>query len=441
MSSEILNDIISITANCIVFAYFLFAPFRTRFRYDYFKTALLAGLLTTITVTVSILFFIYGKFLSSYWIFGILLWLFCALILFHIAIKGSSFEILFIILVILNLYVNVATASKVIMNAMDFNVSDSVVYALLRILILIACIPLIWVLLGKLYRQVIEFNMNFSFWKIIWAIPALFYLIFFIKIIPDYWRMKIDVGGEDVIFAFLWAFTTYAVFCVTLVMLVENYKGIMAAQQTQLIASQYKMQESQYAKLLENIENTSRLRHDWRHHLLSINSFVENGRMEDLKNYLEVLNPSYMNAGEVSLCQNHIVDIILQHYAAIARENGISISISANVPNTLLIAATDLCIIFGNLVENAVEACVRQESELKLIEIKAEMKAMQLALLIRNTYQGELIYRDHCYYSSKREGVGIGLSSVDKVVKKNRGTMKIERNEKTFKVNVLFHVK
>lgn len=363
------------------------------------------------------------------------------MILFHIAIKGSSFEILFIILVILNLYVNVATASKVIMNAMDFNVSDSVVYALLRILILIACIPLIWVLLGKLYRQVIEFNMNFSFWKIIWAIPALFYLIFFIKIIPDYWRMKIDVGGEDVIFAFLWAFTTYAVFCVTLVMLVENYKGIMAAQQTQLIASQYKMQESQYAKLLENIENTSRLRHDWRHHLLSINSFVENGRMEDLKNYLEVLNPSYMNAEEVSLCQNHIVDIILQHYAAIARENGISISISANVPNTLLIAATDLCIIFGNLVENAVEACVRQESELKLIEIKAEMKAMQLALLIRNTYQGELIYRDHCYYSSKREGVGIGLSSVDKVVKKNRGTMKIERNEKTFKVNVLFHVK
>lgn len=438
MDSHIYSIIFSVASHCIVFAYFLFAPFRTRLRYGYFKTAMLAILLTAITIAITVLFFTSGRFLVQYSTIGILLWIVTAMILFHTAIKGSYFEILFIILVILNLYVNIAVISKVIVFALHLNISDIIVYTAFKFVILFACTPLIWILLGKLYRQVIEFNMNFSFWRFIWVIPALLYLIFFTKILPDYWRHPMDVGSGDIVFAVLWAFTTYAVFCITLLMLIQNHKGITAQQQTQMISAQLKMQADQYERLLDNIENTARLRHDWRHHLLSINSYAKAGRMADLQNYIEALQPLYISTEETSVCQNHIVDVILQHYATIAKEHGIAITIKADVPKSLTLADTDLCVIFGNLVENAVEACSKAND--KWIDVKAETRGKQLALLIKNTYQRQVMFCENVYYSTKHEGPGIGLSSVEKVVKKNHGTIKVHYDEKIFEVRVLFNI-
>lgn len=440
MYSQISTIVFSVTVNCVVLAYFLFAPFRTRFRYNYLKTAMLVALLTTLTVIMSVLFLTSGLFFSDYSTVGILLWIICALLTFHIAIKGSSFEILFIVLVILNLYVNIGVITKVFMIVFHFDNYNSLLYTLIRIVILIASIPFIWLLLGKLYRQLIEFNIYFSFWKFIWAIPALMYLIFYTKLIPDYWKHPIGVGKMDIAFAFLWAVTTYVVFCITLLMLIQNYKGITAQQQTQMITAQLKMQEGQYEKLLEHIENTARLRHDWRHHLLTINSFVETGRIEELQSYLESLNPNYIGIEAASVCENHIVDVILQHYAAIAKVHNITVAIMADVPKSLTIADTDLCVIFGNLVENAVEACSSQDNADKCIEIKAKIKGRQLALLVKNTYQKKVMIRDNMYYSTKHEGVGIGLSSVQKVVKNNNGTMKIDFDERNFKVYALFDI-
>ena len=67
-------------------------------------------------------------------------------------------------------------------------------------------------------------------------------------------------------------------------MLFQTYWGITAAQQTKLISSQLRMQEDQYQRMIENVENNARLRHDWRHHLLSIDSFLDNKDMEVLRN-------------------------------------------------------------------------------------------------------------------------------------------------------------
>lgn len=440
MKYDILNITLSVTANCIVFLYFLFAPFRSRFRYSYFKTAMLAVLLIGITSAITILFLTPHGPLFAYDAVGILLWMLCAILTFRITIKGSFFEVLFIILVVLNLYVNIAVIAKVLMITLHLDIADSLLYAAFTIAISIACIPLIWILLGKLYRQIVEFNMEFAFWKFIWVIPALMYLIFFTKLIPDYWHHPMNVGTSDIVFAIIWTITTYVVFFVTLLMLIQSYNGVTAKQQTELIASQLKMQANQYERLLENIESTARLRHDWRHHLLSIKGFAETNQIEALLNYLKELNPAYLNNDEHSVCQNHIVDVILQHYAAIAREHSIDLTIAANVPRSLTIADTDLCVIFGNLIENAVEACARQEHGDKRIEIKVEAKGHQLALMIKNTYQENIVHRGEACCSAKHDGGGIGLSSVSRIVKKNHGKMKISYNKTQFKVYALFDI-
>lgn len=439
MKSDLISIILRVVLNCIVFEGFLFMPFKSRFRFSYGVTAVLTILLSAITVAVTVFFLTPGFFFASYSTFGILLWITLALLIFHITIKGSYFEIFFIVLVVLNLYVNIAAIARVISAVMNPAIPFETAYALTTAVILLIYLPLLWILIVRLYKQVIEFDLNFAFWRFIWLIPALVYMIFFVKIISDYWRAPVHAGAGDIVFIILWSFTSYVLFCVTLLMLIQTYKGISAIEQAKLISAQLNMQESQYERLLGNMEQTARLRHDWRHHLLSINGFARDGSMKDLQEYLEELLPEYSLSEGEPVCANHIVDVILRHNAAIARTRGIGMTIKADILNTLAISDTDMCIIFGNLVENALEACKMQETGSRVMEIKANMVGRQLVLMVKNTYEKKVIYKNEIYYSTKHEGAGIGLSSVKRVVEKYNGFLKIEYDDQYFTVYMLIN--
>lgn len=438
--SELFHAVIRAGLPCIVFAFLVFSSLRTRFRHGYIKTSLLVILLIIDTVAIVIFFLTSGWFLSEYSTLGIIIWIVSAIVIFRLVIKGCFFELLFVVLVILNLYVNIAAISRVILDVLGLTYHNTHEYTLILTLVLSGCTPFLWFFLDKLYRRVIEFEINFSFWRYLCLIPALLYLIFLTKIVPDYWQSPIAANNMDIAFVVLWTIVTYVVFCVTLIMLIQSYQNITAKQHTQLIAAQLKMQENQYEKLLENTENTARMRHDWRHHLVSINGFAEAGQLDNLQKYLEDLNYAYMGGEEASLCQNHVINVLLQHYAAIARANNIPIAIAVDVSKSLDVADTDLCVIFGNLVENAVDACIRQQEGEKNITIKAQMNGNQLALLIQNTHQENFIVHDNMYNSTKHEGAGVGINSVSKVVKDHSGTIKIDPSKTHFKVSVLMKV-
>lgn len=111
------------------------------------------------------------------------------------------------------------------------------------LLVLAAYTPLHWLLMAKLYKQVIDIRLTLSFWKYIWIIPALTYLIFYVKIVKDYWIVSGHTGPGDVVFIILWSFTTYAFFYVTLQMLIQSCKGITAMQQAEARHPRAEVQE------------------------------------------------------------------------------------------------------------------------------------------------------------------------------------------------------
>lgn len=436
-------DLICITMRvmicCIIFAFFVFVPFKSRFRYNTAKIVMLISILIMITVVVVILFLYHGKYLADYNVWGIFFWLLSAILILHLCIKGSYFEILFIVLVVLNLYVNIMAIAKIMISALNLNFPVEIQYFVIGIGIMIAYIPFLWILMFRLYKTVLELNISSSVWRVIWVIPTLAYLVYYVKIVNDYWKKQVKAGAWDVIFIILWSFVSYILICITLEMLIQTYHGIIASQQANLIQTNLRMQEEQYKKILENIEKTARLRHDWRHHLLSMNGFLEKGKMEELQLYLKELLPEYVLEGEGMVCQKHVVDVILQHYAAIAGEKEIEMNMKVNIPEMVDILDTDLCIIFGNLVENAIEACINQKEGEKLVEIKARMKGNQLIITIKNTYQRKILVSGETYFSTKHEGAGIGLSSVKNVVEKNQGIIKINFDEKDFNVSILLN--
>jgi sensor histidine kinase YesM len=104
------------------------------------------------------------------------------------------------------------------------------------------------------------------------------------------------------------------------------------------------------------------------------------------------------------------------------------------------VSDADLCIVFGNCVENAIEACQRAGGE-RFIRIKSIIIGDMLAVTIDNSFDGILNQNNNTYQSRKHNGEGIGISSVKAVARKYGGDAKFESKANVFQASVILRVK
>ena len=104
------------------------------------------------------------------------------------------------------------------------------------------------------------------------------------------------------------------------------------------------------------------------------------------------------------------------------------------LPQTLTIPNYELCIILGNLLENAVEACIHQV-EGKYIELRLKPLGEQLALMVKNSFNGTLMQNNSRPESTKTDG-GFGLKSVEAVVEHYYGELTTQWDGETFTAGV-----
>ena len=104
------------------------------------------------------------------------------------------------------------------------------------------------------------------------------------------------------------------------------------------------------------------------------------------------------------------------------------------------IADTEVCIILGNLLENAVEACQRMKSQERFLDVKLSMPSSSILMVqVCNSYEGTVQQMaDGSFLSSKRKAQkGIGLSSVLSITEKYNGIARIEHQKQLFQVSVI----
>lgn len=203
------------------------------------------------------------------------------------------------------------------------------------------------------------------------------------------------------------------------------------------LARQIAIQQAHYQKLKEKIEDSIKWRHDERHHLKMLFSFLENGELDRMRDYLMDYKLSYDNTEKTVLCQNLPLDAILQYYKGLCRQAQIKFTVNANVPPQIHVSDTDLSILCGNLVENAYEACRRQTAPAPYIDIKAGCRNGSLLLRIENSYDVPIQIRKGKYLSAKHEGYGIGTASAEALTKSYNGQIKFDVTDSVFRVSVI----
>ena len=113
------------------------------------------------------------------------------------------------------------------------------------------------------------------------------------------------------------------------------------------------MEEKQYRRTRQYLQETSTIRHDFRQHILYINELLEQGQTEKLKEYLSPIVETANRTHRV-ICKNQAVDAIANHYDEIAKSENVTVSWSIDLEEKLPIDEADMCAVMGNLVENAI---------------------------------------------------------------------------------------
>ena len=115
-------------------------------------------------------------------------------------------------------------------------------------------------------------------------------------------------------------------------------------------------------------------------------------------------------------------------------ERGVRVKADAKVPVSLTTSAVDLCIILGNLLDNAMDACMELPPPERLIRLYMEIKGNYLYLALTNTAGGK---KKKSFASSKGEGHGLGLRRLDEAVKKNGGYVTRASEDNAFSTEIL----
>lgn len=197
------------------------------------------------------------------------------------------------------------------------------------------------------------------------------------------------------------------------------------------------MQKERYSEIAATVAHTRQARHDLRHQMNVMSGLLESGKYDALSSYFYQYKHEIPEA--ITSTGNDIADLIIGKYLTQAQQAKITIDYQLKMPEDCRIEDTDLTIVMGNCLENAVEACMKLPENERNIRVISLIQGAYFGLTFENSFNGEVNEQDGELISSKRIGneSGIGLSSVRRVVEKYNGNVKISHNGNVFRVAVV----
>ena len=306
-----------------------------------------------------------------------------------------------------------------------------------KIALLVITYPILFYFLENYFKKVMNV-VNSDIWKYIWIIPLIFCTITAI-----YSPNSSRESAAEINFILLRYLNLIGAFFISFVLLKtlkQTELNTRLEENIKYKKNQLNMQKEQYLIISHNIEETKKARHDLRHHICLIQTFLKDKEYEKLKDYIAIYENSLPIDNDIILCENYVINAILCHYISLAKNENIAIDVDLRIPTDTFIADLDFCIILGNCLENAIEGCKKITAGKKFISVKSQMTNYMIGFTIDNSFSGEIIKENNDFISTKKSKKhGIGISSVQAVASKYDGTVKFEVDtlNNIFKASIL----
>lgn len=205
----------------------------------------------------------------------------------------------------------------------------------------------------------------------------------------------------------------------------------LAAYQREIMETHYRETETMYQEMRG-------WRHDFRNHLQLLKSYAQKGDLDAVQAYLAELEQDLSRVDPAVKTGNTMADAILNSKISLARSKGVPVRADSRIPVKLSISDLDLCVILGNLFDNAIEASVKLPESQRLIRLYMDMKGSQLYISFTNFAPGgKLTQAGGRFSTTKGSGHGFGLLRIDSVVKRLGGYLRRASEEGAFTTEIL----
>ena len=190
-----------------------------------------------------------------------------------------------------------------------------------------------------------------------------------------------------------------------------------------------------YEQLKSNIDLVNVKCHDIKHYIdrAGAGGGIDPEELKDLVNIYD----SEMETG------NETLDIVLSEYRIYCNSHGILFTAFADGAALRYMNVSDICSLFGNIMENAVEACERvTDTERRVISLNVRSVAGQVSVCAENYFEGEVKFADGLPVTGKEDTFrhGYGVKSIRMIAEKYGGSMQCSARDGLFRVSVLFPV-
>ena len=247
--------------------------------------------------------------------------------------------------------------------------------------------------------------------------------------------LNLDIGGQAV--APLPLFTVFMGLLVVVTLFVTIRRMSIYTQEIQKRA-----ERTYYDELDRKYEETRKIRHDMNNHLLALNLLVEKGDVDSAKAYIGEISEELDKTIMPVRTGSNVLDALIWQKIRQARTYNIEIQTEVLCPiKDRNITDYDLCGIFGNILDNAIEAVAGMDNAVIRLSIRNQLNMLYISC--ENPYQGERRKSGEKYLTTKEDMAfhGLGINRIKEIVKAYDGEVSISDNQGNFQIEILLNSK
>lgn len=220
----------------------------------------------------------------------------------------------------------------------------------------------------------------------------------------------------------------------------KRFKEYKSNSQINILEKQLDYQKNYYEKVINNYGEARKALHDMNNHMSVIKYFLENKDYKNMDDYIKSLSERIVTNKNNNICSNKVINAICLDKCDRCKKEGINIRFDIIINKELNIDNLDLCIVLGNLIDNAIEACekINDKEIQKVIQVSARIYLNQIYIKVINSKNNKVEKRNNKFLTSKKDkkNHGIGLENVKEAVHKNHGDIEIKDSKNTFEVSL-----
>lgn len=236
------------------------------------------------------------------------------------------------------------------------------------------------------------------------------------------------------------------IFLICLLMLQATQEKFIAQNRLQQIQNNQELNREQYKKIYNMMEQNRKIRHDFRHHVIVLRGMIKQNETDQAIQYIDQYDDSLKGQEYRQYCLHPVINTLINYYRAQCENRGIACHVDVKgqlaqmTPGRLPIHDTDLAVILGNLLDNALAAASEKQtagSSSPFLRLNLLCHGSALIIAVDNSFGEERKISRNCYSSTKEGHIGIGLASIRAVAQKYDGDARFSHENGIFHASVM----